>query len=245
MTLTPYYSDNLVTLYHGDALEVLAELDTDSIDVVVTDPPYVIGAVSAGNLASKSGGWADMMNSAHWFTSWYREVERLLIEDGAFWSFLNWRTLPVVMRAATDARLPITSLLVWDKEWIGPGGSQGLRPSYELVALMARPEFSIPDRSTPDIWRCKTGGHKPSGHPAEKPVRLVERIISAGGSGPDDGPVLDPFAGSGTTLLAARQLGIPSIGIEADERWCELIVSRLGGPLRGDLATGTLFEGAT
>lgn len=226
MSTEPYYSDDLVTLYHGDAMEVLAGLPSSSVALVVTDPPYVIGAVSAGNLASKSGGWADMMNSAHWFTAWYREVDRVLHSTGSMWTFANWRTLPVVMRAATDARMAITSLMVWDKEWIGPGGPQGLRPSYEVCALMAQPGFALPDRGTPDIWRHKVGSYKPHGHPAEKPEPLVRRIIEACEL-PPDAVVVDPFAGSGTTLAAARALGFHAIGIEAETRWCEVIADRL------------------
>ena len=110
---------------------------------------------------------------------------------------------------------------------IGPGGPQGLRPSYELVALMARPGFTIPDRGVPDIWRHKAGSHKPNGHPAEKPVGLVERILRTAAV-PAGELVLDPFMGSGTTVLAARALGLRAIGIEAEERWCELTTRRLG-----------------
>lgn len=219
----PYYQDDLVTLYHGDSLEILPDLK-QRFDLCVTDPPYVIGAVSAGNMASKSGGWADMMNSALWFAEWYRMVDKLIRPNGAMWTFCNWRSLPVVMNAGLRANLAITSLMVWDKEWIGPGGSQGLRPSYELCALMGKPDFAIPDRGVPDIWRCKTGGHKPSGHPAEKPVALMERIIRTSGM---SGSVLEPFAGSGSTLIAASNLGIQSVGIEAEERYCELIAKRL------------------
>lgn len=129
--MKPYFEDDLVTLYHGDAMEILPTIERGSVTAVVTDPPYVIGAVSAGNMASKSGGWADMMNSSGWFRDWYREVGRVLHRRGSFWTFCNWRSLPVVMRAAMDADLAVTSMLVWDKEWIGPGGKQGLRPSYE------------------------------------------------------------------------------------------------------------------
>ena len=223
----PYYSDEWVTLYHGDALEVLDEIKSASVALVVTDPPYVIGAVSAGNMASKSGGWADMMNSAHWFTAWYRQVNRVLHSSGSFWSFANWRTIPVVMRAAVDAGLPITSMMVWDKEWIGPGGAQGLRPSYEVCALMAQPGFALPDRGTPDIWRCKVGSHKPHGHPAEKPEALIRRIIEACEL-PADAVVLDPFAGSGTSLAAAKAAGVRSIGIESEAKWCDVIAERVG-----------------
>ena len=69
------------TLYLGDCREILPTLG--KVDAVVTDPPYVIGAVSAGNMASKSGGWADMMNSSLWFSAWYREVDRVLHPDRA------------------------------------------------------------------------------------------------------------------------------------------------------------------
>ena len=223
--IEPYYSDDHCTIYHGDSMEILPTLQSSSVSLVVTDPPYIIGAVSAGNMASKSGGWADMMNSSLWFTSWYREVGRVLHSTGAFWTFLNWRSVPVVLRAALDAQLPVTSMMVWDKEWIGPGGVQGLRPSYEMVALLAQPEFAIPDRGTNDVWRHKVGSYKESGHPAEKPEQLVRRIITTSAV---DGLVLDPFLGSGTTAVAAKNAGLKVIGIEAEERYCEIAAKRLG-----------------
>lgn len=234
--MDPYYSDKWTTIYHADALDLLPSIGQSTIHAVITDPPYVIGAVSAGNIGSKSGGWADMMNSALWFSSWYREVDRVLRGDGSFWSFLNWRSVPVVLRAALDAGLPVTSMLCWDKEWIGPGGAVGLRPSYELVALMAQSKFAIPDRGTPDLWRCKVGSYKPHGHPAEKPEDLLRRIIRTCEL-PKEALVLDPFAGSGTTIAAAKAEGIRSIAIEAEEKWCEVIARRVGqGTLDFDAA---------
>lgn len=224
--MTIYYEDDHVTLYHGDSLDIMPTIGAGTVHSCVTDPPYVIGAVSAGNMASKSGGWADMMNSALWFTEWYRQVDRTLRNDASFWTFCNWRTLPVVMKSAISANLPMTSLMVWDKEWIGPGGSQGLRPAYELCALMAKPGFAINDRGIPDVWRHKTGSNKPNGHPAEKPVALVERILKTSGLKPGE-TVLEPFAGSGTTAVAAKTLGFRCIAIEAEEKYCEIIARRL------------------
>lgn len=229
----PYYDEGGVTIYHGDALEVLPTIERGSVSAVVTDPPYVIGAVSAGNMASKSGGWADMMNSALWFTAWYREVDRVLHRRGSFWTFLNWRTQPVIMRAALDAALPITSMAIWDKQWIGPGGSQGLRPSYEMFALMAQPDFAIKDRGLPDVWQSKVGSYKATGHPAEKPEKLVRRILAACSLNSDE-LVVDPFLGSGTTAVAAKALGLRCIGVEAEEGNCEMAAKRLG--------QGLLFE---
>jgi DNA modification methylase len=228
--VTPYFEADGVTIYNADALEVLPTLTPGTVTSCVTDPPYIIGAVSAGSIASKSGGWADMMNSALWFTTWYRQVDRLLKSRSSFWTFLNWRTLPVVMRAAVDAGLPLTSMLVWDKEWIGPGGVQGLRPSYELVALMAKPDFAIPDRGVADVWRHKVGSYKPNGHPAEKPEGLIRTILKAAAV-PAGELVLDPFMGCGTAALAARSLDLRFVGIEADEKWCEVAATRLSAGL--------------
>lgn len=226
----PYYCEDGITIYHGDALETLPSLPL--VDLVVTDPPYVIGAVSAGNIGSKAGGWGDMMNSARWFRDWYAMVYERLSRSGAMWTFCNWRSVPVVMRASADASWSVASMLVWHKDWIGPGGPVGLRPAYELVALMAREEFAVPDRGTPDVWTHKWASHKPTGHPAEKPVPLLRRLIETSGGG---GLVLDPFMGSGSTLVAAKQLGLRAIGIEAEEKWCEVAVSRLA---QGDLLGG-------
>ena len=226
MAITPYYEQDGITIYHGDALEVLPTLPRHSVDAVITDPPYIIGAVSSGTMASKAGGWADMMNSALWFTTWYRMVDRLLRNDGVFWSFLNWRSLPVVMRAAVDAGLPITSCAVWDKEWIGPGGVQGLRPSYEMIALLCRPDFAIPDRGVADVLKCKVGSFKPTGHPAEKPKRLLDKLIAVSGLARGS-LVVDPFLGSGTTAHAAYDAGMRFVGVESEERYCEIAAKRL------------------
>jgi site-specific DNA-methyltransferase (adenine-specific) len=229
-TPAPYYTDEAVSLYQGDALELLPRLGSATVACVLTDPPYIIGAVSAGTLGGKAGGWADMMNSSLWFAAWYREVMRVLKPRGCFWTFCNWRSLPVVMRAACDVSQPITSMLVWDKQWIGPGGTQGLRPSYELVALMSRPDFAIPDRGVPDIWRQPASSFKENGHPAEKPEPLMRRLLQCLELRPGDW-VLDPFMGSGTTGVAARSLGLRFLGIEAEPRWCEVAARRITGLL--------------
>ncbi len=226
MTERAYYEDDLVSLYHGDAMEILPTLPAGYFNACITDPPYIIGAVSSGSMASKSGGWADMMNSSGWFTSWYRQVDRLLKHDGSFWTFLNWRSVPVVMRAAVDAQIPLTSMMVWDKQWIGPGGVQGLRPAYEMVALSCKPDFAIKDRSLPDVWQHKVGSHKPNGHPAEKPEGLLRRIMQAADLKPGQ-VVLEPFSGSGTTAAAAKSLGLHCVAIEAEERYCEIAAKRL------------------
>jgi DNA modification methylase len=220
------------TIHQGDALDLIPTLG--KFDLIVTDPPYVIGAVSAGNIASKAGTWGDMMNSSRWYRDWYVMARASLRQDGAMWTFCNWRSLPVVMKAAIDSGWNVASVLVWHKDWIGPGGPIGLRPAYELVALMPMPSFAIPDRGIPDVWTEQWASYKPNGHPAEKPVALMRRLISA--SAKEGGRILDPFAGSGSTLRAGLDLGCEVVGIETEERYIQICRERCAQLTLGDVA---------
>lgn len=222
--MKPYFESDGVTLYHGDALDILPTVG--NAHAVITDPPYLIGAASAGSLKSKTGTWQDAMNAARWFATWYGMAGAALRHDGLFWTFLNWRTTPVVMKAAIDSGLAVTSMAVWDKCWIGPGGVQGLRPSYEMVALMAQPGASIKDRGVADVLKVPVGSYKPTGHPAEKPEGIVQRLLDISAL-PPGALVVDPFIGSGTTAVVAAKNGLRCIGIEADERFVEMAANRL------------------
>lgn len=219
MALKPYYERDGITIYHGDCREILPQMRR--IGAVVADPPYSINTKSDGT--GKINPWADYCNAAMFYQWWIGECRRVLREDGCLWSFLNWRSIVTFQKAACDLGWPIESLLVWNKDWIGPGGTRGLRPSYELVALWCMEQFAVSDRGLPDVQTFKWAGQKPTGHPAEKPVALARWLI--GNSGAET--VLDPFMGSGTTLRAAKDLGRKAIGIEIEERYCEIAAKRL------------------
>lgn len=216
--MQPYYEAGGVTIYHGDCREVLPRLSR--IGLVATDPPYTLGMQHVEGKV----GWGDLMNSASFYAGVLSDCRKLVENQrGAVWLFTSWRAFPVIMRASFEVPWKIESLLVWDKCWIGPGGPNGLRPSYELIALFASPGFRIDDRGLPDIWRHPYSSARSNGHAAEKPIALMTALLVAGG----DGTVLDPFMGSGTTLVAAKNLGRRAIGIEIEERYCEIAATRL------------------
>jgi site-specific DNA-methyltransferase (adenine-specific) len=206
------------TLYLGDAFEIIPTVGP--VDAVIMDPPYNFSTSSA---LGKLNPWADITNSAFWFSQLYKLCKARIVSGGCLWTCLNWRTLPTVMKAAFDADWHVESLLVWDKEWIGPGGSKGLRPSYELVALMTTGEFAIKDRGLPDVQRFAWSSQKPHGHPAEKPEALMAWLIEKSSAW----SVLDPFMGSGTVGAAAISAGRSYVGIEADPRWFDVACRRL------------------
>ena len=206
------------TIYLGDCLELLPTIP--KVDACITDPPYGINTKSDGS--GKLSPWGDLVNSAYWYAAWMREVQKKLQPTGAMWTCLNWRSLVTFQKAACDLNWPIDSLMVWDKQWIGPGGVKGLRPSYELVALFGGTGFAIKDRGLPDVQQFPVGSFKPNGHPAEKPITLMDFLVKH-----TPGGVLDPFLGSGTTGVAAVRAGRSFIGIEQDEKWFELSCRRI------------------
>lgn len=209
---------------HGQSLEIIPDMDEGTVDAVITDPPYGFGAASvSGTAVSKVSRFGDLLNQSYFFREIVSQSERVCSPNGCLWMFTNWRGLPVVMKGVVDAARHIESVLVWDKCWIGPGGPIGLRPSYEMTVLVPFGKFALPNRGLPDIWRSKWSSHKPNGHPSEKPIDLMHRLVN-------ETPaqvVLDPFMGSGTTLLAAKQTGRRAIGIEIEEKYCEIAANRL------------------
>jgi DNA modification methylase len=218
------------TLHLGDCLEYLGQIPPISVQAVITDPPYMIGSTSVGNPAAKCGTWADMENSAFWFSHWFNLSKRILKPDGYLLVFGNWRSIPTLIRAFDLSSLTVSSCMIWNKEWIGTGGPHALRPTYEVVMFAAMPDARIVNRSASDIYSCKwmAGNSAESGHPAEKPVRLMRHLIQL--VAPTGGVIVDPFMGSGTTGVAAKAEGRDFIGIEREQRWLDLARKRIESP---------------
>ena len=215
-----------VTLHLGDCLEYMRGMDDKSVDAVITDPPYGLNTKSSYNgKQGKINPWADLLNSAYWYSAWMKEGMRAAKQDGCMWTFLNWRSLVTFQKASFDIESPIESLLVWDKKWIGPGGNRGLRPSYEMVALFTNEDFTIEDRGIADIKSVQWSSIKPNGHPAEKPVNLMKWLIEISTSEGDT--IFDPFMGSGTTGVAAVQLGRNFIGCEINPDYFAIAERRI------------------
>ena len=211
----------------GDCLDVLRAIPAGSVDAVVTDPPYGINTKSDRD--GKLNPWADLCNAALWYREWLGQSRRILAPSGVLWSCLNWRSLTTFQKASCDLGWPIESLAIWDKQWIGPGGYRGLRPSYECVALWCCENAGLADRGTPDVIRAKWSSHKPNGHPAEKPTELTDWCLAlarAGTTRPQ--VVVDPFCGSGTTGVSAMRADDRFIGIELDDKWADIARRRIG-----------------
>lgn len=206
------------TLYCGDCLDILPEVP--AFGHVVTDPPYMLK--SSSDHKSKLNPWNDLCNGAVFVSQWLKLCADRMENGGALWSFCNWRGLPAFMKGGYMAGLDLKSLLVWDKGYPGPG--HYLRSRYELIAFYAVGGYRIADRNAPDIRVEKWPAIKPHGHPAEKPEKLVDWLLTLFGA---DESVCDPFMGSGTVGVSALKAGRGFIGIEADEHWFDVACRRI------------------
>jgi site-specific DNA-methyltransferase (adenine-specific) len=214
-----------VEVWLGDCREIMPKID--AVDAVITDPPYLMGAASTRQgrgVRSRIGDWT---NAAVWYSAWMRAAWDCLGTEGSMWICGNWRTMPLLTISADELRANISSVVVWDKEWIGVGPLNGLRQRYELIFQIGKGEFKVVNRSEPDIWPVQWASHRPSGHDAEKPVPLMRRAISVSRAS----RVLDPFMGSGTTGVAAVSEGAGFVGIEIEPKYFDIACRRISAAL--------------
>jgi site-specific DNA-methyltransferase (adenine-specific) len=243
VVIAPYFTDGTTTLYLGDCIEVMEHLVDESIDTVLTDPPYSSGGRrensrslrKAMNRTVEDDDWirGDAMSTAG-FTYLLRlcgmQWRRVLRPGGHALAFIDWRMAAPLAAALETADLRQHPMLVWDKQAFGMGAV--FRNQHEFIVHMTSGNPSSPQRR--DVGNVLSFARVRDGdHPTEKPEPLLRTLLSVVSE--PGGTVLDPFAGSGSTLLAARSLDRPAIGIEADERYCEVIAKRLS---QGDLFGG-------
>lgn len=234
--MTPYYADNAVTLYHGDCIEVMESLEEHAVDTVLTDPPY-----SSGGRRENAKSIRKSMTRGVEDDDWIRgdamstngfiyllrmcgiQWRRVLKPGGHSLTFIDWRMAPQLCAALETADLRQHPILVWDKARLGMGAI--FRNQHEFIVHMSAGNPAAPQRrDVPNVLRFPSV--RDGDHPTEKPDALLQTLLSV--VHPPGGIVLDPFSGSGSTLQAARALGHRAIGIEADERYCEVIAKRLG-----------------
>jgi len=225
---TPYYQDDLVTLYLGDCREIDAWL---AADVLVTDPPYGMRYVSGQRTRTPKAAPIVGDDSPELRD----DILRLWGGTKPALVFGTWR-----VPAPQGER----QRLVWWKRGGGPGMGNLDIPwgtTHEDVYVLGQgwDRAATKQKRGPSVIVSERGMGSPngivaeSGHPTAKPVPLMEALILRC----PPGTIADTCAGGGATLIAARNLGRPAIGIEIDESYCELIATRLA---QGALDLGAL-----
>lgn len=225
MSVEPYYSDDHCTIYHGDCLDLLPSVP--ECELVLTDPPFSATTHSNAKTNRGSGTGTKAIRFDSLTAEDVREVLGKLGERTSGWvvASMDWRHI-ALLEDNPPAHLRLMRFGVWVKPNPMPQIS-GDRPGqgWEGIAYLHRCDVKPAWNGGGSHGNFVLPVAQSTEHPTEKPLQmlhtLVERFCAPGDT------VLDPFMGSGTTLRAAKDLGRRAIGIELDERYCEIAAKRL------------------
>lgn len=214
-------SDFINRILCADARVILPSLPNESIDLILTDPPYGDNA-SYGLRRVKIAGNEHPLLALEVLYDAYRLLKR----NTAAYMFCGMRHLPFVRAFfAQYTRYRLRDVVIWDKATMGVG--YGFRKQYECILALEKGRPSYRNSGMLNLLSYRRV--KAHSHPHAKPLPLIKALIAH--STDQGGLVLDPFLGSGTTALAAQQLGRKYIGIEVNPVYCRIAASRLRQPI--------------
>lgn len=244
-TNEPYYEDEAVQLYNGDALDVMVELARQevNVDAVVTDPPYSSG----GNMRSDKmkdvltkyrhsgtirsygtfeGDHRDQRSYFAWSHLWLSLARQITKPSGDLFAFIDWRQLPTLSDAVQSAGWLWQGVGVWSKGYGRPNKGR-FSAGHELVIHATNGPKEQKELYAPSVFTCPIEHDKI--HLSQKPLGVVDWCLQLVEK---QTLILEPFSGSGTTLVAAKASGRRAIGIESDPQWLETIAERCQETLR-------------
>ena len=223
--MKPYYQEAGITIYCGDCLDVLRTLPVESVDAVVCDPPYGIDYQSAWR-TDKAKRKGRITNDKAPFIWWIYDAARIMRSPGAMLCFCRWDISRHFHDAIDTAGLCIRSEVIWDRKSHGMGDLiASFAPQHDTIWFATKGEFRFFGERPKSVVSYQRLGGDELEHPNEKPEGLLRcllrPVVKRGGL------VIDPFMGSGATIFAAKQLGMNAVGIEIEERYCEIAAKRL------------------
>lgn len=235
---------NEAMLYHGEALQHLMSMDTESVDAVLTDPPYSTGGTfsaqrqrspsqkyQANDAKRKqqtfSGDNRDQRSFTTWATLWLTECHRVTKQGGTCMVFSDWRQLPAMTDALQAGGWVWRNIVVWHKPSARPILGEFTRQCEFILFGVKEKLNRTHRRCLPGVYKQSIVAHQHRKHLTEKPIPLLEKLLEVT---PDGATVLDPFMGSGTTGAACIQTGRRFVGVELSETYYEAARSRLTQP---------------
>lgn len=199
----------------GDCIDVMRSMPWACVDFILTDPPYIV------NYRDRSGRRVANDDNDAWLKPAFRQMYRVLRPDSLCVSFYGWNKVDSFMAAWREAGFDIVGHIVFRKHYSSK--ARYLSYEHESAYLLAKGRPSLPSSPVPDVLDWQYSGNRL--HPTQKPVQPLRTLIDAFTK--PGAVVLDPFCGSGSTLIAAQELGRRFIGIELDEQHHRTASSRI------------------
>ena len=206
------------TILNADCIEAMPTLPPASVDFILTDPPYLV------NYKSRDGRIVPNDNDAQWLQPAFHQMYRVLKDDSFCVSFYGWPKADLFINTYRAAGFRIAGHFAFPKRYTSTTGY--VRYQHECAHLLVKGTPWERTDTIGDVIDWTYSGNKL--HPTQKPIQVLLPLIEAFCA--PAGLVLDPFAGSGSTLLAARMLGRSYIGIEVDAQYHAIAGRRLDHP---------------
>lgn len=233
--IEPYYDEDGITIFHGDALQILPHLV--DIGAVITDPPYSSGGmfrsdrsrstvekyVNSDTMAYRpdfSGDNRDQRSFLAWSSLWLAAARTAATPGAPICSFIDWRQLPIMTDAVQAGGWIWRGVAVWNKGFGRPRPG-GFSSSAEFVVWGSNGPMNKNEVYPHGTFHAPPPKNRE--HITQKPLEVMRWTLEIVPSG---AVILDPFMGSGSTLRAAADLGYRAIGIECDEHSCEVAAKR-------------------
>lgn len=205
---------------HGDCLEVMKDIDDNSIDCVVTDPPYGMSYYS--NYYKNGNPFSKIKNDDKIDYSFIQELKRIMKKNSAMFIFSRIDFFPTVKKELGGC---YKNTIIWLKNNWSAGDLYGdFGNQYELIILGVKGRPLLRTKRYSNVWKFKRV--KPEFHPTQKPLDLIERCVETFTD--KNNLVLDCFSGCGTTCLASKKLNRNFIGIELEYNYCKIASERIG-----------------
>lgn len=215
----------MVDLRLGDCLELLKDIPDGSVDMVLTDPPYGIDYQSQWK-KNKADWMPKIKNDKRPFTDFLPLIKRILSPSGCVMVFTRWDVQQQFIDGMNESDLRVKNVLIWDKEIHGMGDlKRAFASRYESIIFSSEKRFLFNGKRPQDIIKVRRVLPTELKHPNEKPVELLERLIEK--CAKQDGVVLDPFMGSGSTGVACVNTNRQFIGIELDDGYFNIAKKRI------------------
>ncbi|QKS91506.1 DNA-methyltransferase [Treponema phagedenis] len=216
-----------IELLHGDCLDFLPKIPDESIQSIITDPPYFLGMTHN----SQKGCFNDLAICKPFYEKLFKEYKRILKPDGCIYFFCDWRSYAFYY-PLLDSVMQVENLLVWKKH--GRPSLNVYGSGHELIMFSGKIKKSYITNIIDDVASFNIGARKTNGekiHPTQKPIELMEKFIF---DSTDEGDVvLDSFMGSGTTGIACLNTNRRFIGMEIDDNYFNIAKNRLETAIKG------------
>jgi site-specific DNA-methyltransferase (adenine-specific) len=225
----------------GNSIDVMKNLPDESVDLIITSPPYNLKNSTGNGMKDGRGGkWANAALQKGYshhddcmpheeYVNWQRncltEMMRLIPENGAIFYNHKWRVQNGLLQNRQDIveGFPVRQIIIWRRKGGLNFNAGYFLPTYEVIYLIAKPKFKLASKANAfgDVWEFTQ--EMKNDHPAAFPVKLIDQIVSS----TDADIILDPFMGSGTTAISAINFKRNYIGIDISPEYCNMAEERI------------------